>query len=194
MESYDFRQYHPPFPSSTNPFNERFLPVIFFLCRNYLGNQITRFTGRTMDQFKKENMKTLTLCISCVFPPDSLSFLWMAWNVRAPPLGSSRFWISVWCIFLFIIEKLISGVIFHVVTLPYKKIQKCCADECPLIKIMQIHRKKKLRRMFDINKTHVVATTVSMLIHDTAGYKCKQCEKPRVPIHLVGMIEVCLIK
>lgn len=63
----------PPFPSSTNPFNERFLPVIF-LCRNYLGNQITRFTGRTMDQFKKENMKTLTLCISCVFPPDSLSF------------------------------------------------------------------------------------------------------------------------
>lgn len=54
--------------------------------------------------------------------------------------------------------------------------------------------KKKLRRMFDINKTHVVATTVSMMIHDTTGYKCKQCEKPRVPIHLVGTIEVCLIK
>lgn len=61
-------------------------------------------------------------------------------------------------------------------------------------KLCKSAEKKKLRRMFDINKTHVVATTVSMLIHDTAGYKCKQCEKPRVPIHLVGTIEVCLIK
>lgn len=128
------------------------------------------------------------------FPPRFAIFFVNGMKCTSPPLGSSRFWISVWCIFLFIIEKLISGVIFHVVTLPYKKIQKCCADECPLIKIMQIHREKKLRRMFDINKTHVVATTVSMLIHDTAGYKCKQCEKPRVPIHLVGTIEVCLIK
>lgn len=54
--------------------------------------------------------------------------------------------------------------------------------------------KKKLRRMFNINKTHVIATTISMLIHDIAGYKCTLCEKPRVPIHLVSTIEVCLIK
>lgn len=129
-----------------------------------------------------------------MFSPRFAIFFVNGMKCTSPPLGSSRFWISVWCIFLFIIEKLISGVIFHVVTLPYKKIQKCCADECPLIKIMQIRREKKLRRMFDINKTHVVATTVSMMIHDTTGYKCKQCEKPRVPIHLVGTIEVCLIK
>lgn len=118
----------------------------FFLGRNYLGNQITRFTGRTMDQFKKENMKTLTLCLSCVFPPRFAIFFVNGMKCTSPPLGSSRFWISVWCIFLFIIEKLISGVIFHVVTLPYKKIQKCCADECPLIKIMQICREKKIKK------------------------------------------------
>lgn len=86
------------------------------------------------------------------------------------------------------------GCNFSCCDIALQKIQKCCADECPLIKIMQIRREKKWRRMFDINKTHVVATTVSMLIHDTAGYKCKQCQKPRVPIHLVGTIEVCLIK
>lgn len=86
------------------------------------------------------------------------------------------------------------GCNFSCCDIALQKIQKCCADECPLIKIMQIRREKKLRRMFDINKTHVVATTVSMMIHDTAGYKCKQCQKPRVPIHLVGTIEVCLIK
>lgn len=193
MESYDFRQYHPPFPSSTNPFNERFLPVIF-LCRNYLGNQITRFTGRTMDQFKKENMKTLTLCLSCVFPPRFAIFFVNGMKCTSPPLGSSRFWISVWCIFLFIIEKLISGVIFHVVTLPYKKFKNAVLMNAHSSKLCKSAEKKKLRRMFDINKTHVVATTVSMMIHDTTGYKCKQCQKPRVPIHLVGTIEVCLIK
>lgn len=48
--------------------------------------------------------------------------------------------------------------------------------------------------MFNINKTHVIATTISMLIYDIAGYKCTLCEKPRVPIHLVSTIEVCLIK
>lgn len=166
----------------------------FFLCRNYLGNQITRFTGRTMDQFKKENMKTLTLCLSCVFPPRFAIFFVNGMKCTSPPLGSSRFWISVWCIFLFIIEKLISGVIFHVVTLPYKKFKNAVLMNAHSSKLCKSAEKKKLRRMFDINKTHVVATTVSMMIHDTTGYKCKQCEKPRVPIHLVGTIEVCLIK
>lgn len=79
-------------------------------------------------------------------------------------------------------------------TLPYKKLKNAVLMNAHSSKLCKSTGKKKLRRMFDINKTHVVATTVSMLIHDTAGYKCKQCEKPRVPIHLVGTIEVCLIK
>lgn len=129
------------------------------------------------------------------FSPRFAIFFVNGMKCTSPPLGSSRFWISVWCIFLFIIEKLISGVIFHVVTLPYKKNSKMLCWWMPTHQnYANPPGKKKLRRMFDINKTHVVATTVSMMIHDTTGYKCKQCEKPRVPIHLVGTIEVCLIK
>lgn len=77
---------------------------------------------------------------------------------------------------------------------PTKKFKNAVLMNAHSSKLCKSAEKKKLRRMFDINKTHVVATTVSMLIHDTTGYKCKQCEKPRVPIHLVGTIEVCLIK
>lgn len=77
---------------------------------------------------------------------------------------------------------------------PTKKFKNAVLMNAHSSKLCKSAGEKKLRRMFDINKTHVVATTVSMMIHDTTGYKCKQCEKPRVPIHLVGTIEVCLIK
>lgn len=166
----------------------------WFLYRNYLGNQITRFIGRTMDQFKKENMKTLTPCRKLCFQPRFAIFFCEWHEMYKPPIrfvSVLNFRLVYFSIYNW---KINLGCNFSCGDIALKKIQKCCADECPLIKIMQIRQKIKLRRMFNINKTHVIATTISMLIYDIAGYKCTLCEKPRVPIHLVSTIEVCLIK
>lgn len=118
----------------------------FFLCRNYLGNQITRFTGRTMDQFKKENMTTLTLCLSCVFPPD-IRYLFCEWHeMYEPPIrfvSVLNFRLVYFSIYNW---KINLGCNFSCCDIALQKIQKCCADECPLIKIMQIHREKKIKK------------------------------------------------
>lgn len=58
----------------------------WFLYRNYLGNQITRFIGRTMDQFKKENMKTLTPCRKLCFHPRFAIFFCEWHEMYKPPI------------------------------------------------------------------------------------------------------------
>lgn len=54
-----------------------------------------------------------------------------------------------------------------------KKFKNVVLMNVYLLKLCKFVWKKKLRRMFDINKIYVVVMIVFMMIYDIIGYKCK---------------------